>query len=123
MERTYGHAVNLKQYRRIGGKWQFVPVVKQNGKPNSKLVLVNGEPVSSKGSTFYLGWRADGKRRTQSAGTTPRAALGAWMQRTGIQAGEKEAPGEPAGAGKRLAIDLAIREYLVEVRATKGYRT
>jgi hypothetical protein len=42
MESRYGHAVNLKQYRRIDGKWQFVPVVKQNGKPNPKLVLING---------------------------------------------------------------------------------
>jgi len=37
---------NLKQYRRIGERWQFVPVVKQDGKPNPKLVLINGEPAS-----------------------------------------------------------------------------
>jgi hypothetical protein len=70
-----------------------------------------------------LDWREDGKRRTQSAGTTPRAALDAWMLRTGIQAGETEAPEEPAGADKKLTIDQAIRDYLVDVRATKGGRT
>jgi hypothetical protein len=31
-----GQAVNLKQYRRLDGKWQFVPVVKENGKPNQR---------------------------------------------------------------------------------------
>ena len=57
--------MNLRQYRRIDGKWQFVPVVKQKGKPNPRVVVVNGEPpVSSKGGTFYLDWREDGRRRT-----------------------------------------------------------
>jgi hypothetical protein len=113
MESVYGHAVNLKQYRRIGGKWQFVPIVKQNGKLNPKLVLVNGEPVSSKGGNFYLDWRESGKRRTRPAGTTPREALDAWVLQSGIQAGEAEAPEEPAGANKRLTIDQAIQDYLV----------
>jgi integrase len=97
--------------------------VKQNGKPNSKLVLVNGEPVSSKGGTFYLDWRENGKHRTQSAGTTPRETLDAWMLRTGIQAGETEAPEEAAGSDLRLTIDGAIKDYLVDVRATTGDRT
>ena len=96
MESSHGDKVNLKQYRRIGGKWQFVPVVRQNGKPNPKLVVINGEPVSSKGGTFYLDWREDGKRRTQSVGTTPREALDAWVMRSGIEAGEIDAPDEAA---------------------------
>jgi hypothetical protein len=120
MESRNGHAVNLKQYRRINRKWQFVPVVKQKGKPNPKRVLINGEPVSSKGGAFYFDWREDGKRRTQSAGATPRQALDAWMPRAGIQAGETEAPEEPVGADKKLTIDHAIQDYLVDVRATKG---
>jgi len=36
VESSYGHRANLKQYRRLGGKWQFVPVVKQDGKTNLK---------------------------------------------------------------------------------------
>jgi hypothetical protein len=43
---------NLKQYRRIGGRWQFVPVVKQDGRPNPKLMLIDGEPANSKGGHF-----------------------------------------------------------------------
>jgi hypothetical protein len=42
MESAYGHPVNLKQYRWIDGKWQFVAVVKQNLKQDPKLVLVRG---------------------------------------------------------------------------------
>jgi hypothetical protein len=75
MESTCGHAVNLKQYRRIDGKWQFVPVAKQNGKPNPKLVLVHGQPVSSKGGTFYLNWRENGKAEARTvAKIEPKAA-------------------------------------------------
>jgi integrase len=121
VESNYGHAVNLKQYRRLEGKWQFVPVLKQNGKPNPKLVLVNGEPVSSKGGTFYLDWREDGKRRTRRVGTTPREALDAWQLQSGIRTGEIEAPDEPERDG--LTIDQGIENYLVDVKATKGLRT
>ena len=62
---TDGHAVNLKQYRRIGAKWQFVPVVEQNGKPNPKLVLVQNQPVSSKGRHLLPG--LEGKRQAPHA--------------------------------------------------------
>ena len=83
MESNSGHAVNPKQYRRLNGKWQFVPVAKQNGKPDPKLVIVNGELVSSKHGTFYLDWREDGKSRTRRTGATPREA---WL----LQSGEIE---------------------------------
>jgi integrase len=123
VESNYGHAVNLKQYRRLDGKWQFVPVVKQNGKPNPKLVIVNGEPVSSKGGTFYLDWREDGKRRTRPVGTTPREALDAWLLQSGIHGGEIEPEEEPVKTGKGLTIDQAIAKYLIDIKATKGERT
>lgn len=74
---SYGQSVNLKQYRRFDGKWQFVPLVKESGKPNPKLILINGEPVSSKGGVFYLDWRENGKRLTRKVGTSPREALDA----------------------------------------------
>ena len=49
------HPVNLKQYRKMNGKWQFVPVVRDaKGTPDPRLILVDGQPVSSKGGTFYL---------------------------------------------------------------------
>jgi integrase/recombinase XerD len=124
MDNNYGHAVNLKQYRRLHGKWQFVPVVKQSGKPNPKLVLINGEPVSSKGGIFYLDWRENGKRRTRQVGSSPREALDAWQLQSGIRAGEIESEEEPEKeAGKGLTIDDAINKYLVDIKATKGERT
>jgi hypothetical protein len=91
MDRKSGKA-NLKQYRKVGGKWQFVPVVKQNGKPNPKLVLINGKPASSKGGTFYVGWRENGKRKQRPCGTTPREALDAWYLQSGILSGAVEQP-------------------------------
>ena len=49
------HPVSLKQYRKMNGKWQFVPVVRDaKGTPDPRLILVDGQPVSSKGGTFYL---------------------------------------------------------------------
>jgi hypothetical protein len=102
MDNNNGHAVNLKQYRRLNGKWQFVPVVKQNGKPNPKLVLINGEPVSSKGGIFYLDWRENGKRRTRPVGSSPREALDAGQLQSGIRAGEIEPEDEPVETAKGL---------------------
>jgi len=123
MDNNYGHAVNLKQYRRLNGKWQFVPVVKENGKPNPKLVLIDGKVVSSKGGVFYLDWREEGKRRTRPVGSSPRGALEAWRLQSGIRTGEIQPEDEPDDSGKGLSIDRAIENFLVEVKATKGERT
>ncbi len=65
---TKSSKANLKQYRRIGKRWQFVPVAKENGKPNPKLVIINGEPASSKGGTFYVEWREDRNRSSTVVG-------------------------------------------------------
>ena len=49
------HPVNLKQYRKVNGKWQFVPDVRDaQGNPDPRLILLNGPSVSSKGGTFSL---------------------------------------------------------------------
>ena len=101
---------NLKQYRRIGERWQFVPVVKQDGRPNPKLVLINGEPASSKGGTFYAEWRENGKRKQRPCGTTPREALDAWHLQRGILSGVVEQPAgekvEPPNRTPRLTRRL-----------------
>jgi integrase/recombinase XerD len=124
MDSKSGRA-NLKQYRKVGGKWQFVPVVKQDGKPNPKLVLINGEPASWKGGTFYVEWREDGKRKQRPCGTTPREALDAWHLQSGILSGQVEQPAceelEPTKGD--TSIDTAIRDYLRDVQATKGAAT
>jgi integrase len=123
MDNNYRHAVNLKQYRRLNGKWQFVPVVKENGKPNPKLVLIGGRPVSSKGGTFYIEFRENGKRVQRPCGATPREALDAWHLQCGIRVGEIEAEEQPTRSDKGLTIDQAIERYLVDIKATKGERT
>jgi len=121
---SYGQSVNLKQYRRLKGKWQFVPVVKENGKPNPKLVLIDGQPVSSKGGTFYLEYRESGKRVQRPCGSTPREALDAWHLQSGIRTGEIEPEEEPAARpDKTPTIEDAIQTYLIDIRATKGERT
>jgi hypothetical protein len=43
-----GRKANLKQYRAVNGKWQFVPVVRVNGKPRPDLVLIDGKPERSR---------------------------------------------------------------------------
>lgn len=118
--------VNLKQYRSVDGRWQFVPVVKVNGRPRPQLVLINERPVSSKGGTFYLEWRENGKRKTRPVGTSPRDALSAWQLQMNVLSGNIEAPEEVLDdlAGKAGAtIDVAISRYLLEVKATKSPAT
>jgi integrase/recombinase XerD len=119
------HPVNLKQYRKMNGKWQFVPVVRDaKGTPDPRLILVHGQPVSSKGGTFYLDFKENGNRRQIAVGTNARDALEAWRtklaQLTGLIESDPETDGVP-DAG--LTIDQAIENYLTEVEATKGIRT
>ena len=105
MENHYEHAVNLNQYLRLNGKWQFVPVVKENGKPNPKPVLIDGKAVSPKGDVFHLDWCEDGKRRTRPAGSSLRQALDAWHLQSGIRTGEIEPEEDPDDSGEGLSID------------------
>lgn len=129
VDSSENHRVNLVQYRRVGDRWQFVPVVKKDGKPNPKLVLVGGEPASYKGGgDFYLDWREggrNGKRKRKSVGHSPRAALDAWHQAAGEANGsirpEAEIPDREHAEG--ISIDAAIAQYLKTVHATKGDAT
>jgi integrase/recombinase XerD len=119
------HKANLKQYRKVNDRWQFVPVAKSNGKPNPKLVIIDGEPVSSRGGTFYVEWREDGKRKQRPVGTTVREALDAWHQQCGVLAGDIEEPPESTAEATTgtTTIDRAITDYLRDVKATKGLAT
>jgi hypothetical protein len=124
--KSAGRKANLKQYRAVNGKWQFVPVVKIDGKPKPQLVLIDGKPETWKGGgKFYLEWYEDGKRKTKIAGTSPREALDAWQLQSSILAGKAEAPNEPTedAADDVLTIGAAIEKYLREVKATKGKAT
>ena len=123
MDSGNGHKqVNLVQYRRLGARWQFVPVVRKNGKPDPRLVLIDGEPTSSKGGHFYLAWREEGKLKRKAVGSSPRVALNAWHVKMGILAGVVEPEPEPETAESKT-IDVAIAEYLRDVKATKSAAT
>jgi len=118
-----GHKlVNLVQYRRLGDRWQFVPVVRKNGKPDPRLILIHGEPTSSKDGHFYLAWREDGKLKRKAVGSSPREALNAWHLQIGILAGDVETEPEKDTAESKT-IDAAIAEYLRDVKATKSAAT
>ena len=124
--KSAGRKANLKQYRAVNGKWQFVPVVKIDGKPKPQLVLIDGKPETWKGGgKFYLEWYEDGRRKTKIAGSSPREALDAWQLQTGILSGKTEATEEPAEETDDtvVTIDAAIEKYLREVKATKGKAT
>ncbi len=84
MDSRQNHRVNLVNYRRHEGGWQFFPVIKRDGKPAPRFIIVVSDPVSSKGGKFYLDWREDGKRKRQPCGTTPREALDAWHPKRGF---------------------------------------
>ena len=114
--------VNLVQYRRLGDRWQFVRVVRKNGKPDPRLVLIDGEPTSSKGGHFYLAWREDGKLTRKAVGSSPRGALDAWHLKAGILAGHVE-PEPEAETAENKTIDVAITDYLRDVKATKSVET
>ena len=119
------YPVNLKQYRKMNGKWQFVPVVRDaKGTPDPRLIFVHGQPVSSRGGAFYLDFKENGVRSQIAVGTNARDALEAWKtklaQPTGLIESDEEADGVP-DAG--LTINPAIENYLTEIEATKGTRT
>ena len=119
------HPVSLKQYRKMNGKWQFVPVVRDaKGTPDPRLIFVHGQPVSSRGGAFYLDVKENGVRSQIAVGTNARDALEAWKtklaQPTGLIESDEEADGVP-DAG--LTINPAIENYLTEIEATKGTRT
>ena len=110
----------------MNGKWQFVPVVKSEGKPKPQLVLIDGKHETWKGGgKFYLEWYEDGRRKTKIAGSSPREALDAWQLQTGILSGKTEAAEEPAEdtGDTVVTINAAIEKYLGEVKATKGKAT
>ncbi len=124
--KSAGRKANLKQYRAVNGKWQFVPVVKIDSKPKPQLVVIDGKPETWKGGgKFCLEWYENGRRKTKIAGSSPREALHAWQLQTGILSGKTEAIEEPAEetGDTAITIDAAIQRFLREVTATKSGAT
>jgi len=62
MESKKSPKANLKKYIKVRGKWRFVPVLKQNGVPVPRTVLIDGEPVRLTSGTFYLNFYENGLR-------------------------------------------------------------
>ncbi len=122
---TKRHPVNLKQYRKLDGKWQFVPVARDaSGNPDPRLILLNGHPVNSKGGTFYLDYQENGRRRQIAVGTDAREAREEWRRKLALLKGEIEAEPETDDApNASRTIDEAIAAFLTEVEATKGTKT
>jgi integrase len=115
--------VSMKKYLLWDGKWQFVPVLKANGKPRPEVVLINKEPTRGMAGTFYLDYRNEqGKRIQRPVGTTPREALDEWNKQKAINEGTIEPPEEDLTdlPLKHVTIESATLTYLTEVKATKS---
>lgn len=124
--KSVGRKANLKQYRSVNGRWQFVPLVKVDGRPKPQLVLIDGKPESWRGGgKLYLEWYEDGKRKQRIAGTSPREALDQWRLKTGELSGTVETSEDQAEdtGDTVVTINAAIEKYLREVKATKGEAT
>ena len=102
---SYGESVNLNQYRRLEGKWQFLPAVKRHGKLNRKLILNDGEPVSLKEGVFSLDRRqltatgqrvfqllADGRHCSPTRGHRDEGTQGGSVGRIALYAASERAP-------------------------------
>lgn len=119
---------SLKQHRIHGGRWQLFPVLTVNGRPDPRVVLVNGESVKSSspgGGKFYLDYRDDtGRRVRRSCGVAPREALDAWQLQVGILNGQAEAPEDDLDVPEiKRTIQSAIEQFLLQVKATKAEAT
>lgn len=116
--------VSMKKYLLLEGKWQFVPVLRVNGKPKPEVVLIKGEPTRGMAGTFYLDYRnEDGKRIQRPVGTTPREALDEWNRQKAIHERTVEPPEEEDPIDlplKHVSIESAARTYLTEVKGTKS---
>jgi integrase/recombinase XerD len=116
--------VNLKKYLAVGGRWQFVPVVKVKGRPRPDAVMIGGEAVRGTTGTFYLEWRENGKRVQKPCGVSSREALDAWETQSGIFDGtvEPEPQADPLPVS-HVSIQSACEEFLTGIRATKARST
>ena len=115
--------VNLKKYLAIEGRWQFVPVLKVNGKPRPEVVIIAGQNATGTTGTFYIEYRQDGKRIQKPCGTTPREALEAWRARTAVLDGSIEEPESALLPLENMSIKSACDTFLGQVKATKAIET
>lgn len=120
--------ISLTQYRTVNGKWQFVPVARDDaGNPRPTQVIVKGEAISSSapgGGKFYLDYRdEEGKRVRTPCGVSPREALDAWKTQSGIANGTIEPSAIGENPGERATVADGIKQFLSEVNSTKSTAT
>ncbi len=128
--------VNLKKYLAIDGKWQFVPVLKVDGKPRPGTVVIAGKNRTGTEGTYYIEWREAGKRRQKPVGTSAREALDQWAGKVAELTGEAVAADPvalheasvnkiPTSATKPTSptVAEAMSLFLKEVKATKSAGT
>jgi hypothetical protein len=66
MESKQRHPVNLKQYRKVDGKWQFVPVARMPRQPRSSPRSPRWRASQFQGGTFYIDFSHRGNPRISS---------------------------------------------------------
>ena len=83
--------VNLIKKVKIDGEWKFCPAVVDHGKKLNDVVRVKGNVETHGEGTYYLEWRAQGKRRR--APVRNRALV---FEQARLKALELESPCEPS---------------------------
>jgi hypothetical protein len=119
MDSARSSRANLKKYIKVGRKWRFVPILKQNGVPYPGTVIVDGKPVRSNSGTFYLEYYEDGRRVQKPVGRSPREAKDAWYALFGSVPEKAPDSDEEKVAPELTPITAAFQRFLEEARATK----
>lgn len=114
---------NLKKYLKVGGRWRFVPVLKQNGIPYPGTVLIDGAPTRSSSGTFYLEYYEDGRRVQRRVGNSPREAKDAWARHSNPEhVSDEDNPAEESNPDL-VTVQEAFDRFLREVQGSREPET
>jgi integrase/recombinase XerD len=105
--------VNIKVKAKLDGRWNFYPILKENGKLRLEQMVVAGIPQPSKGGTFYIEYREDGKRKQVPVGRNARAALDSLRTMSAhLNSEDREHHPAPDMKSRGKTVENAIQEYL-----------
>jgi integrase/recombinase XerD len=116
------HRVNILKKVCVSGHWKFLPAVAEtNGKLKDK-VRIDGQIEVHPEGTYYIEWREGGRRRrqaipdrTQVSDLARRKRLALEASKAGLQLAPDPAR-PPQDPGNRTPLDVAVREYLEDVK-------
>jgi hypothetical protein len=92
MDKKQRLPVNLNQYRKLSGKWQFLPVAREaKASPAPRRILLKGQPVSSKRGTFYLDFSEKWEPQAAARGDGSSRSLETWQTWGGSESTAKSA--------------------------------